>query len=86
MTLFSSRDFLLRNRYELINEPRYPGDRSGNRLVEWVKTMANHAKGHDWNHLLTTGSEVGLLLLPAGGVRNDELIYVGAGLFWCKHA
>ncbi len=43
--------------WELANEPRAPGDTTGNILQGWLVEMAAHVKSLDPVHLLTTGLE-----------------------------
>lgn len=43
--------------WELANEPRAPGDESGDILQAWLEEMAAYVKSLDPNHMLTTGSE-----------------------------
>ena len=43
--------------WELVNEPRYQGDDTGDVLQRWIEEMAAHAKSVDANHMLTVGAE-----------------------------
>jgi len=43
--------------WELANEPRVPGDKSGKTLQTWMTEMAAYVKSVDPNHMLTTGIE-----------------------------
>ena len=43
--------------WELINEPRYQGDETGDILQGWIEEMAAHVKSVDGNHMLTVGVE-----------------------------
>lgn len=43
--------------WELVNEPRYQGDDTGDVLQRWIEEMAAHVKSIDANHMLTVGAE-----------------------------
>ncbi|XP_058778565.1 mannan endo-1,4-beta-mannosidase 4-like [Vicia villosa] len=43
--------------WELMNEPRFPNDSSGNSIQNWVTEMAAYVKSIDSNHLLHIGNE-----------------------------
>ena len=43
--------------WEIINEPRYTGDSSGDVLQAWIVEMSQHVKSLDSRHMLTVGHE-----------------------------
>ena len=43
--------------WEIINEPRYTGDSSGDVLQGWIQEMSRHVKSLDSRHMLTVGHE-----------------------------
>lgn len=48
--------------FDLMNEPRAPGDTSGDILQEWFDYTSWYFKQVDTNHLLTTGMEASVLI------------------------
>jgi len=59
--------------WELANEPRAAGDRSGDILQAWLVEMAAYVKSIDSNHMLAIGSE-GLYSRP----RTDDWMFDGS--------
>jgi len=59
--------------WELANEPRAPGDDSGDILQAWLTEMAAYVKSIDSNHMLAIGSE-GLYSRP----RTDDWMFDGS--------
>ena len=56
--------------WQLANEPRATGDRSGNVLQRWMQEMSTYIKRVDPNHMLTTGEE-GFYSGRSGGWKYD---------------
>lgn len=52
--------------WELINEPRNSGDRSGQVVTDWLKEMAQFVRSIDNNHMIASGGE-GFLSNPVPG-------------------